>query len=326
MKAERMSFLEAVDHLANRVGIAIDKDDKADRFYAGQVKRAGLYEKELWAHPELVDYLKRRGLSEETIREFHLGFCPPGTKNERKMSNRIIFPIASSSGNNVALAGRKLDDESEEEKYVNDANSAMFKKGETLYGLSMARGAIQKCNGVFVVEGYFDQILMWQYGVKNAVALMSTAMTDSHIKLIKRYTNNVVIVLDGDKAGEQAMLRHIEELRKNEMSVNIVPLPQGMDPADVANLYKEKLPEFLINNIQAADLYQVSAMLKTVTSEITKLQEGAIKKILPVLSAVTSSVRRDKLIQMASTSLAISSQAIEEEYQKYQGELERGEN
>jgi len=271
MKHERMEFVEAVQHLADRAGIrlrhATERDSRTARV------RQDLYGICQWADDEFhrllvaspkgkaaLGYLEQRGLTGETIEAFHLGFAPDewdyllGRATQKGISgrqleqvglavardqssghydrfrNRAIFPIRDARGRTVAFGGRAMGDD--RAKYLNSPETPLFHKGRTLYGLDTARDAIAREGRVCVVEGYMDLVMAHQHGVPWVVATLGTALTESHLHLLRRFADVAVLVFDGDTAGREATNRGIELFLRQELEVRVCVLPAATDPCD----------------------------------------------------------------------------------------------
>ena len=234
-----VKFPDAVRHLAQKAGIPLP-DLEENHPPACNLEpledAAQLYEQTLWQHPELLGYLRTRGLTEDTIRTFRLGYTPSGNvitktflekfssddllqvdlirKSKHRTNgfydmfrDRLMFPICNAAGRVVAFGGRTLDDEVQP-KYLNTSAHPMFHKGEILYGFHKAKEYIRKSGKAHLTEGYFDFLAMWQHGVRDTLGTMGTALTKQHIELIRRYGNHLVCVFDGDVAGNRAISRH----------------------------------------------------------------------------------------------------------------------
>jgi DNA primase len=315
---ENLSFQEAVEFLARRAGLRFEKNDENEKYYRQNERRQQKYLANIANNPRVMDYLKARGLTEETIKEFGIGYG--GLKVDehdyfsKKYYDRITFPIRDTYGKVVAFAGRILSENDGREKYDNDPTSPIFTKGAMFYQISMARKHIQEANRVYLVEGYFDKIMLYQKGIKNSLALMSTNLSERQINTIKKYTDNVTLIMDGDKAGEQAMIKHISELEKNGINVTVVVLPNGMDPDDLTlKMTKKELQSWLANNSRPADFYQVGIITNFASDLIVRAQNAAIEKLIPILKTIQSKNRLDMLIKIISSSLGIDKQVIRDE-------------
>ena len=224
-----------------------------------------------------LSYFKERGFSEETIKKFELGYSPKKAnsfgkaaikagydtdvlvassligKNENgenydKFKDRTIFPIHSYTGKVIGFGGRAFNPDAKS-KYLNSGETLIYDKSKVLYGLNLSKQAISKADKCFIVEGYTDVISMHQNGVENVVSASGTALGPQQIQLIKRSTNNVILLFDGDKAGVKATLRSIDLCLKAEMNVKIVSFPDGEDPDSLAKkLSTEEFHDFLEDN------------------------------------------------------------------------------
>lgn len=267
MQYERLEFPEAVEVLAKKAGVLLPKleqqDDKAvslaTQLYKINELAANFFQGVLNspAGGNAKTYLLKRGIKEETIKTFKLGYAfdrwdalinhlraknislsllekaglilskDNGGYYDR-FRNRIIFPILDIKSRVLGFGARVLDETLP--KYVNSPETPIYTKGKNLYGFSLAKDAIRDSDCVAIVEGYLDFILPYQEGFRNILASLGTALTIEQARFIKRYTNNVVMVYDPDKAGELATLRTLDIFIEEGMSVKVVSLPDGLDP------------------------------------------------------------------------------------------------
>ena len=202
-----------------------------------------------------LSYFKERGFLMTTIEKFELGYSPEESKALTNKAlqlqykedylkdlgltsqkgydffrHRVMFPIHNVSGKIVAFAGRTLSTQKSQPKYINSPETPIYNKRKTLYGLHLAKSAVRKVDNCLVVEGYTDVISLVQNGVENVVASSGTAFTREQVLLIKRYTDNVTFLYDGDAAGVKAALRGLDIVLENGMNVSLVLLPEGEDP------------------------------------------------------------------------------------------------
>jgi len=265
MKLESLSFPEAVQRLAERAGVAVASSGPADpmarerRDEALEVHRqaAWYYHCLLKSTPKdhpIWAYLAKRQVSEESIEAFHLGYCPSqesglaarlhqkGLKRETLETysiyrgrrefyrGRLIFPIFRHDKKVVGLGGRLFQEKDEGPKYLNSPESEVFKKGELFYGFHLAKNEIRKRNQVLLVEGYLDVITLHSHGFAQAVAPLGTALTSSHAKTLQRQGAEIILLFDGDTAGQEASLRALEVLLTQGITPQIVRLEGGEDP------------------------------------------------------------------------------------------------
>ncbi len=268
MKIEKKDFREVVEQLADRCGMELPKDKPVDSeasrrtelFAKANRMASDFFRKTLLESREAENaraYLKSRGIDDATAEEFKIGFAPDawdallkvlkpevqdallertglfltrkeGNGHYDRFRNRVMFPILDSKGVCVAFGGRVMDDSTP--KYMNSPETEAYVKGRHLYGMFQGRKAIREGDQAIVVEGYMDLIACHQAGVQNVTASCGTALTTEQARLIRRSTNNVVMLYDADKAGEAATLRGLEIFLEEGMDVKIVRLPEGHDP------------------------------------------------------------------------------------------------
>jgi DNA primase len=271
-ETEQLDFAGAVEWLADRFNVQLAYEEvspeqdarrrRRDRLRSVLDAAASFYERYLWdsqAGSLARDYLRGRGLGEEICREFRLGLALGGTTLARKaiekgytreelraagltnargndyFNGRLLFPLADARGRVLGFQARRLrDDDPLRAKYVNSPEGELFRKGDLLYGLHLARAAIAKEERAIVVEGNTDVIALRQAGIEAVVASMGTALTERQLRELGRLTKRVVLCFDGDAAGEAATLRGMDLAAAQGFDVRIVALPPGLDPADLA--------------------------------------------------------------------------------------------
>jgi len=293
MQAEGISFPEAVERLAAEAGLEVPVSSPEERAQAQ--RRAGLlevmeaacahYEKTLRAPAgrAALAYLKGRGLSDETIRRFRLGFAPPGNTIKTAIMSeampesllaeggliripddgrppydffrdRVLFPISDARGRIIAFGGRTLGDG--EPKYLNSPDTPLFDKRRTLYGLAQARRAAHDKKRILVTEGYMDVIALSQHGLKEAVAPLGTALSESHLALLWKVADEPYLCFDGDAAGQRAQARSAERalpLLAPERSLRFITLPPGDDPDSLVSTQGPEAMEELIAKSTSLD-------------------------------------------------------------------------
>lgn len=256
MKIEHLDFGEALERLAEETGVELSRGGSAKGGKLRELNEevARYFERNLrsQAGSAARRYLAQRGISPEMIERFRLGYAPPGWDNLLKkfgrteelaqlglvvqgksgfydrFRDRIIFPLCDSGGRVIGFSGRVFRGEGEEPKYLNVSNTPLFKKGEVVYGLHLARqGSPEE---LVLVEGYTDVIALHQAGFANAIATMGTALTDSQARLLRRYVGRVLLAYDRDAAGQAAALRGMRALRNAGLDVRVALLPTGEDP------------------------------------------------------------------------------------------------
>ena len=354
MQYEKMEFPEAVRALAEKYGI----DVKTSKDTSGQLISNELYKvNDLAAafyHDILLkkgvgdaarQYLSKRGISENTLEEFRLGYAPDSwdslityTKKNgfgvelllktglafqsRKggyhdmFRKRLLFPIFNVRGKVIGFGGRALVG-NDLPKYLNSPDTRLYNKGRELYGLSHARDYIKESGYIIIVEGYMDFLTSFQGGVRNIVATLGTALTIEHIRVIKRYTSNVVIVYDGDAAGELASLRGLDMLVEEGLNVRIVTLPEGLDPDDYVR--SRGAQEFRGKTSSGAkDLFDYKLGLLLNKYDKSRLADKAIisREMLQTISKIDNAIIKSGYIKKLAEKLNIAESAILEELRK----------
>ena len=275
---EHLDFPGAVEHLAGKAGLQLNYTSSGQSKERARRKRlteamsdaVDWYHQQLLEHPDARaarDYLRTRGLAGDIARTFKLGWAPDewdafsqGSsasaevlqdvglvfRNRRNRMQdsfraRVMFPIFSESGEALAFGGRILPGSEDPAKYKNSAETPIYTKSKTLYGLNWAKSDIVAANQVVVCEGYTDVIGFHQAGVPRAVATCGTALTEEHVRLLKRYASRVVLAFDADAAGQGAAERFYEWEEKHQVEVLVARLPAGRDPGDLARTDPEAL-------------------------------------------------------------------------------------
>ena len=291
MEHESMSYVEALRYLAKKYNIeVIEKEETAEDIakrqrteslilvseYAGKFFQESLKTQE--GQTIGYQYFRSRGLEDETIHKYGLGWAPvdrstftnaakaAGYKEEYLLDtglckkfddgrvvdtfhDRVIFPIHSVSGRMIAFGGRTLKTDKTIPKYVNSKETEIYVKSRSLYGIYFAKNEISRQDKCILVEGYLDVLSMHQLGMTNVVASSGTSLTVEQIRLIRKFTNNVTIIYDGDGAGIKAALRGIDLVLKEGLNVKVVLLPDGQDPDDFARKHTlDQVREHIANN------------------------------------------------------------------------------
>jgi len=274
MEIEGYNYVEALKHLAKKYGIAIPEREETLEEKAVRTKKESLYIVNKFAsdyyHSQLLttkegrsigfSYFKERGILEQTIKDFQLGYAPDawesfsvaaltkqykaeflmelGLANKSEKTGRLIdrfrarvmFPITNAVGKVVGFGGRILSKEKKMAKYINSSESEIYHKSHVLYGLYQAKTHIRSQNQCILTEGYMDTIVLHQAGIKNVVASSGTALTADQVRLIKRLSKQVLMIYDGDNAGIKAAMRGIDILIEEGMVAKVLVLPDGHDP------------------------------------------------------------------------------------------------
>ena len=347
---EGISFKEALFKLADKAGVKIDKVKLANK-NKGELDRLKKaleelnleYRKKLLLNKEALDYLKNRGLTDNTIETFTLGFAPDswdfalnflkskGYKEEEllkagivkkgdsgklydRFRSRIIFPIANHLGEIVAFTGRIFQKE-DDAKYLNSPETPVFIKSNILYAYHIAKQYIRKMNFTILVEGQMDVLAYFSAGFKNTVALSGTAISQQQISMLSRFSKNIVLSLDRDDAGINATAKIAKELLKNDFDVKAVFLPEGKDPADLLKEDKsgKALKELIKNSFDIFDFFirHYKEKLQNDEKYVKVLRSVA----LPLLAVLSSPVIKEKKAQKLANALGVSKEAVLKEAQ-----------
>ena len=330
-ETEQLDFAQAVEWLAERYRVTLEFEESSPEQDAARGRRERLlslleqatsfYERYLWESPRgeaARSYLAGRGLGEEVCREYRLGLAPGGATLARKarekgftaaelaaaglvnrrgndyFSGRLLFPLADARGRVRGFQARKLrEDDPLRAKYVNSPEGELFRKGDLLYGLDRARGAIAKQERAIVVEGNTDVLALRQAGLEPVVASMGTALTERQLKELSRLTHKAWLCFDGDAAGEAATLRGMELAAAQGFDVRVVALPPGQDPADLADEFDER--------IARAESY-LSHRVRLEIERAADRQEGFVR-VREVLSRFEDSPERQDAVRLAADRL-----------------------
>lgn len=343
-KVEGVDFKGALKILAEKAGVEITHDpaarenaSRAERLREAMNRAAQWYAQALSGSPAEA-YAKQRGLSPESVRDWNLGFAPdgwrallealtaegftipelaaaglvkeadgkPGTYYDR-FRNRLLFPIRDASGRVVAFTGRALtaDDTA---KYLNSPETELFHKSEILFGLDRAKDAIRTRGFTMLVEGQIDVLHAHQAGFANAVALSGTALTARHLGLMKRYSENLMLVLDADAAGLSATAKAAALALANGLRVKAARLPEGKDPAD---LISEDPKEFAARVKEAKPIVEFFLdVLVERENDPHRLLRAAEGIVLPLIAALPSPMEREHFAQIAARPLGLSREAV----------------
>lgn len=344
---ENLDYIEAVKFLAQRCGLKMpenDFDDSAskikNRIYEANREAARYFHKMLYSNEgaHALEYLRKRGLTEHTIKHFGLGYCPAsrfslvnhlrylGYKNEELINanlafkgksggcidrfyNRVMFPIIDLRGNVIAFGGRTLTDE--KPKYLNTSDTLVFKKTQSLFALNFAK---KTCSDrIILTEGYMDVISLHQAGFENTIATLGTSITKEQANLISRYTNEVVICYDSDSAGQKATNRAINLLRETGLLIKVITIPQGKDPDEFIKSYGnfgaikfKQLIESSNNDIE----YSLNKLKLSCDIDTTEGKVQYITNACKILSEIDNQLEREIYASKLSCDLDIEKSSI----------------
>ncbi len=354
---EKAPFAEVVRQLADRVGIPVEEVEVSPREARRRKEEEACWRANKVAQEFFVrclfsqmgqaarDYLKRRGLTKETVQRFQLGYAPDDWGRLRdylrsqgvpesvgikagllsqgrrgaydRFRGRVMFPITDVRGNVVGFGGRILAGEGA--KYINTAETPAFSKGNHLYGLEIAAAEFRPMERVVLVEGYMDVIGLYQRGFGPAVASLGTAFTNNQAQMLKRYTQHVVLAYDADAAGQNATLRGLDILKGSGLSLKVARLPEDEDPDSFVASHGKDAFERLVDGAVPLIEYQLEEALRTVNVQGVEGQIEAVKRLLPVLSGIESPVGREGYVAQMAERIGVSPYALADELAKFEG-------
>ena len=256
-------------------------------------------------YTEIIDYLKKEGYTEKEILDSGVAKVNGRGEMYDAVGKRLVFPLIDVMGNVIGFCGRVLEKKVDFAKYINTAETMLFSKGKTLYGINLVKKHKQDnpqdpIKYMIIVEGQMDVVSLHKAGFNTAVASMGTALTENQAKLIKRFTDNVLICYDGDFAGQKATLRGLEILKENGLNVKVVSLPEGMDPDDVINKQgKDAYIKLLKDALPLLD-FKLELVKKRSDLSTKDGKSKYIEDALNVLREINSDVEREVYIDVVS--------------------------
>lgn len=359
MEHEQLSYWEALRWLAKKYHIEIQEREMSDEERAMESLRESLFVVNQYAHKYFIDnlhgteegkaiglqYFLHRGINEETIRKFGLGYSlekrdalsrkaaadgyNPAfldktglcftTDDGRQLDRfwgRVMFPVHTVSGKVVAFGGRLLNTNPKAGKYINSPESEIYHKSDHLYGIYFAKQAIIQKDCCIMVEGYLDVISLHQSGIKNVVASSGTSLTIEQIRLVHRFTNNMLLLYDGDKAGIKASLRGIDMLLREGLNIKVALLPDGEDPDSYAQSHStEEVETFLRENQVDFITFKTNLLLDEAGSDPIK-RAALIGDIVKSIAAIPNDILRSEYTKQCSEMLQSKEQVLVSEIAK----------
>ncbi len=357
MEYKSISFVEAVQEVAESVGITINVEEESyssdnselEELYEINVIAAKYFSNNLISKEAIniaSEYLEQRNIKLKYQKIFGLGYAPPGWDNfvkyatEQKLDlekvkmlglidskdngqyydkfrNRIIFPIFSPNGRVIAFGGRVFQGEDNVAKYLNSPESTIYVKRKSLYGLFHSKDEIRKQNKAILVEGYMDVIALYQHGIKNVIASSGTSLTEEQVRLLSRYTKNIVVIFDADTAGKKAALRSIEILLKQDFEVTVLSLPEGEDPDSYVNKFGEKQFIETVHTAKNFLEYQTEQYKESGMFENPSTEAEAIRELVKSASFVNDELKRSLLLKSISRKFNLREKLLENELNKF---------
>lgn len=359
MEHEQLSYYEALRWLAKRYHIEFKERELTDEEKREESIRESMFVINQYALQYFTEtlhnseegkaiglnYFRHRGLRDETIKKFCLGYSLERRDSFAKTAiaagynpdiiaktgvcystedgrlqdrfwGRVIFPVHTISGKVVAFGGRVLQTNAKAAKYVNSPESEIYHKSDHLYGLYFAKQAIMQKDRCILVEGYLDVISMYQAGIQNVVASSGTSLTTGQIRLIHRFTSNVTLLYDGDKAGIKASIRGIDMLLEEGMNINVVLLPEGEDPDSYAQSHStEEVEDFIERNKVDFIKFKTNLLLDEVGEDPIK-RAGLIGDVVKSIAVVPNDILRSEYIKKCSDMLNVGEQLLVKETAK----------
>jgi DNA primase len=344
---EGLAFAEAVELLADRYGVELEREREDPQAEERRLQRRRLgelldrtgafYASYLWDSEEAGKarvYLAGRGLAEETLRRFGVGYAPSAwdtvlVRGQRagfdvgqlravglaqrgrgggeydRFRERIMFPIRDRRGRTLGFGGRAMRSD-QGAKYVNTAETEFFHKSDMLYGIDLAKGAIAKAGRAVVVEGYTDVLALHQAGVEETVGVMGTAITTKQVAALSGMVEEVILALDADSAGQEAMLRTQQVAADRRMRLRVAPMPAGEDPAEM--VAAEGGADRFRDLIEAAielPAFQVGLVLDRTDMGSPADRDRALTELAPILAAMGEGASRNDLVRVVAERLEL---------------------
>lgn len=370
MEIEKLPFPEAMESLARRARLEVPKKKRDEATSDNQLKKTDSLAVVEWAvnlmHSTLRtsakaesarEYVKKRKLSEDTVRNFRLGYHPEdwnwfldqararftpaqlvaaGLIQERNngpgyfdnLVGRLVFPIIDERGRPVAFGGRVLPGGNIESdaKYWNSLESAIFHKRRTLYAFDRARETIRRSKTAIIVEGYMDCIACHQAGVTNAVATLGTAMTEDHVRFLRRFAEKVVLVYDSDKAGKDAAERSISRFLAEDLDLRILSVPSGKDPADYLEDHTSEEFYALTASASEAWEYKLRSILQRISINTIAGRQQVLNQMMEFLAAsqgLAGSIREDMILRNVCGRVQVDERMARQQLKELRGQTQK---
>ncbi len=352
-ETEGVDFKGALELLADRCGVELQVEaedpkeaqrrERRERLLELLGRTAAYYERQLWEADEARkarEYLQSRGLEEEALRSFHVGYSPSAwdrvlvgsrragfTEQELyvtglaqrskqglydRFRGRIMFPLADVRGRVLGFGARAMRDE-QGPKYLNTSENEVYHKGQHLYGADLARLHATRAGEVVLCEGYTDVIALHQAGMRNAVGLMGTALTAEQVGELARMASRVLLALDADSAGQEAMLRASKLAARRKLELRVVELPQGADPADLVQREGVEAMNAAVERSVPFVRFRVERVLAQGDYGSPEGRDRTIEELRPVFATLSPSAMRMELTRLVSGRLELPESVVERE-------------
>jgi DNA primase len=360
MELEQLSYPDALRWLAKKYHIEIEEKEESQEERALKDERESMMIVSAFAQKYFsryllkenegrtigLSYLRERGIRDDIISKFELGFCPDGKDTftqaaqlegykmdflektgltikrddwiRDRFGGRVIFPVHNVAGRVIAFGGRTLTNDKKVAKYLNSPESEIYHKGKTLYGIYQAKRDMTRLDKCYLVEGYTDVLSFHQAGIENVVASSGTSLTIDQIRLIRRFTPNITIVYDGDEAGIKASLRGIDMVLEEGINVKVLPLPQGEDPDSFArSMSATQLIDYIKEKETDFIKFKTQLLMGTVENDpVSKAR--LINEIVRSISVIPDAITRTIYIKECSRLMDVQEPVLYSEIRKIQ--------
>lgn len=358
MKMEGLTYPEAIKKLAKKCGIEIketysaaDAQQSKERETIFRIlEDAAVFYRQFFDNSKIAkDWVKKRGISDDTVKKFRIGYAPESsktlvnaavkkgyTKEELYKAgiassdkpacqsetagrdffyNRIIFPIFDITGRVVAFGGRVLDGKSLP-KYINSPETVVYSKSKILYGLNFAGKAIRDAGSAVILEGYIDVVMCHQFGFENTAATLGTAFTQNHSSILKRYTDNIIIAYDADTAGNSSALRSCDVLLADDLYVKVAQFPAGKDSDEILLSGGADELKNIFSNAKSYIDFLVEWKSASFNPDTIEGKRDIAKIVLPVILKIPNAIVKSEYIKMLSERLGIKEGILNSEMSK----------
>ncbi|HET9103283.1 MAG TPA: DNA primase [Solirubrobacteraceae bacterium] len=349
MQTEGLDFKAAMESLADRFGVALETEDEdpgaaarrqqRERLHALLGRAATFYARYLWEAREAEparEYLLGRGLTEETLKEFQVGYAPsawdrmwkasrssgfsddellaaglvqrsknrPGQVYDR-FRERIMFPAADARGRVRGFGARAMRD-NQQPKYLNTSDGLVYHKREVLFGIDRARAAASRADRMILVEGYTDVLAMHQAGIANVVGIMGTALTEEQVTELERIVHVLELCLDADRAGQDAMLRASRLAKARKLELRVISVPEGKDPAELVQQQGAEAVRRMAGESRPFVVFEVERILERADLGSAEGRDRALDELRPLLTELPNGILRDELVRRVAGRLALT--------------------
>lgn len=353
MLKEGMEFPESLEYLAKKAGITLKRQskswqtetkDKKQRLLEANQKAAQFFTYILTEHKlgkKALGYLKNRGVSDETIKVFNLGYAPNSWESLTKFlkkrgfaleemieaglvvpspkggydrfRGRVMFPLVDAKNQIIGFSGRILD--SGEPKYINSPQTPIFDKSNFLFGLNLSKGEIKQKKAAILSEGEMDMIMSFQFGVKNIVASKGTALTSGQVELIKKYADTVILCFDKDLAGDSASRRGIEIADQAGLNIKVIQIPEGKDPAELV-IKDVSLWEKAVTDAEPIYDYYLQSVSLRYKTETAEGKRGIGAELIPIWASISDPLTFEHYLQKLAALLNTPEEILRREIKK----------